>query len=148
MNRQSQWLFEAPFMLERERHTRLEKEIEKNGHTRQAWSECKREGTRQRSCDIIFKVKFQSSFQDFRREVERALERWMTATNARRLVEKLEGKLKQWHQEISNLKYPDNACMKLWGKITYRGPGNDNTWRVVDVSLEAYELLSKSERWC
>jgi hypothetical protein len=148
MNKQNRWLFEAPFVLESEHHTRLGKEIEKNGHTRQEWSECKLEGTRQRNCDIIFKVKFQSSFKDFRREVERALERWMTATNAQRLVKKLEGKLKQWHQEISDLKYPDNACMKLWGKITYRGPGDDSTWRVVDVSLGAYELLSKSERWC
>jgi hypothetical protein len=121
----------------------LGKDIEKKGHIRQEWSECKREGTRQRSCDITFKVKFRRSFGDFRREAERALGTWMTGARARMLIEKLEEKLKKWHQEILDLNYPDNAPMRLIGKIVYRGP--NGTWRVVDVSLPAYMLFSRAQ---
>ena len=57
----------------------LGKDIEKNGYLRHEWSECKHQGARQRRCDITFRVKFRYTFADFRREAERAFERWMTA---------------------------------------------------------------------
>jgi hypothetical protein len=121
----------------------LGKDIKKNGHIRQEWSECKREGARQRRCDITFKVKFRRSFGDFRREAERAFGRWMTGARARMLIEKREETLKKWHQEIFDLNYPDNAPMCLLGEIIYRGP--NGTWRVVDVSLQAYMLFSRAQ---
>lgn len=49
----------------------LGQDVVKNGHERDKWSACKREGPRQRNCDITFKVKFRRSFEDFRREAER-----------------------------------------------------------------------------
>jgi hypothetical protein len=132
MNQQSKWLFEAPLLLE-----------VKNGHEREKWSACKREGARQRSCDITFKVKFRRSFRDFRSEVEQALGRWMTSGRAQILTKKLEEKLKKFHQEIIDLNYPDVAPMHILGKMIYRG-AND-TWRVVDGSFQAYMLFSKSQ---
>lgn len=121
----------------------LGKEIEKNGHIRKVWSECQREGVRQRRCDIEFKVKYRSSFEDFRREVERAFGRWMTLPRARTLIKKLEERLKKWHQEISGLNYPINAPMRILGAMVYRG--SNGTWRVVDVSLQAYMLFLRAQ---
>jgi hypothetical protein len=121
----------------------LGKDIEKSGHVRKAWSECQAEGTRQRRCDIEFKVKYRSSFEDFRREVERAFARWMTLPRAHSFIKKLEAKLKQWHQEISDLNYPANAPMQVLGAMVYRGPSG--TWRVVDVVLQAYMLFSSTQ---
>jgi hypothetical protein len=121
----------------------LGKDIEKNGHVRQTWSECKHEGTRQRRCDITFKVKFRSSFADFRREAERALARWMTGARARLLIEKLEPRLKKWHKEISDLNYPDNTPLCLIGEMVYRGA--NSTWRVVEVLLQAYKLFPSAQ---
>ena len=121
----------------------LGKDIEKNGHLRREWSECKHEGTRQRKCDITFRVKFRPTFGDFRREAERGFERWMTGARARMLIEKWEERLRKWHQDISALNYPDNAPVCLLGDITYRGA--NGTWRVVDVRLAAYMMFPKSQ---
>jgi len=121
----------------------LGKDIAKNGHVRQEWFECKREGTRQRHCDIEFKVKYRSSFGDFRREVERAFGRWMTLPRAQSLIEKLEKSLKKWHREISDVKYRANAPMHILGEIVYRGA--NGTWRVVDVLLQAYMLFPSAQ---
>lgn len=121
----------------------LGKDIDKNGHKRQVWSECKREGRRQRRCDITFRVKFRRNPGDFRREAERALGRWMTGARARALVGKKEETLQKWHQEISELNYPENAPICLLGAITYRGL--NGAWRVVDVLLSAYMLFPRSQ---
>jgi hypothetical protein len=114
----------------------------RNGHIRQSWSECRREGTRQRRCDITFRVKFRPNFGDFRRETERALKRWMTGARARTLIGRLEETLRRWHQEISDLNYPENAPICLLGQIIYRGL--NGTWRVVDVLLQAHMTFTRA----
>lgn len=123
--------------------TALGKDIVKSGHVRKAWSECQREGARQRRCDIEFRVRYRASIGDFRREVEKALSRWMTRARARELMEKIAAKLSKWHQEITDLNYPNNAPMRILGAFVYRG--SDDAWRVIDVSLSAYMLFSKAQ---
>lgn len=121
----------------------LGKDIVKNGHVRNAWAECEREGARQRCCDIELKIRYRASFADFRREVEKALARWMTLPRARALAGKLAAKLSKWHQEIADLNYLDKVPMRLFGAFVYRG--GDDAWRVVDVALSTYMLFSQAQ---
>ncbi|MBD9356762.1 hypothetical protein [Methylomonas albis] len=118
-------------------------DIEKNGHIRKAWSECQREGGRQRRCDIEFRIRYRKSFVGFRSEVELAMTRWMTVPRARALTAKLELGLKKWHREIADLNYQEAAPLRIFGAFVYRGA--DSTWRIVDVSLSTYMLFSRAQ---
>ena len=120
----------------------LGNDIEKDGHIRQEWSECKWEGTHQRTCDITFRVKFRRTFKDFRLEVEKAFARWMTEERARFLIQKWEEKLKNWHQAISNNNYPEQAPVCLSGEIIYIT--RQGEWGVFDILLQSYMTFSAS----
>ena len=94
-------------------------------------------GERERSCPIDFRVTFRSSYEDFRREVERAFARWMTDERARILIKKLEATLRKFHSQMPGGMALDNFPVTVLGDIRYRGP--NGTWRVVDVLLTGWE---------
>ena len=107
----------------------------RRGHSvRAQWSQCGREGTRQRRCGVFLGVTFRSSFADFRRGVEQALKDWMTPGRAAELVKKRERDLKAYHKRLLDDKMSDYARVALVGSMTYRGP-NGGEWRVVDIDL-------------
>jgi hypothetical protein len=83
---------------------------------------------------VFLGVPFRSSFADFRREVERALENWMTKGRAAELVKRREKDLKAIHKRLRDDKMPDTAVVAVVGTMTYRGP-NGGEWRVVDIWL-------------
>jgi hypothetical protein len=107
----------------------------RKGHSvREQWSQCGREGTRQRRCGVFLGVPFRSSFADFRREVERALRDWMTPGRAAELVKKRERDLKAIHKKLLDDKMRAPATIAVVGTMTYRGPTNGE-WRVTDIEL-------------
>jgi len=107
--------------------------ITRNGHTRVKWSLCSKVGPRQRVCGITLKIRFRASFEDFRKEVERALRSWMTAPRAKMLTDKRAEQLKVRHKNMLDRNLPDLSPIELSGLITYRGPdGPQQEWRVVD----------------
>lgn len=109
----------------------------KGGHKRSA---CTSPHDRERLCPIDFKVTYRSSYEDFRREVERAFGRWMTEPRARALIAKREKTLKAMHSEMPSRigMCLDKCPVTLFADIRYRGP-NGGTWRVVDVELTSWD---------
>jgi hypothetical protein len=108
--------------------------VRKGRHVREKWSQCGREGARQRRCGLYLGVPFRQSFEEFRREVERALANWMTPDRAAELVKKRQEHLKAFHKDSLDSKFPNNTVLALVGTLTYRG-ATDGGWRVVDGDL-------------
>lgn len=83
---------------------------------------------------IGLKVIFRRSFTDFRREVQRAVERWVKDPRAASsLVTASENLLKGHHNQMLAEKVPDNAILRLWGSFFYRATGC--TWNVVKLTF-------------
>lgn len=81
---------------------------------------------------IGLKVVFRESFPDFRREVERAVERWIEPSrHARLLVEAREGHLKRLHKQMLDEKVPDKAALQLAGSFFYKVP--PGAWRIANL---------------
>jgi hypothetical protein len=93
---------------------------------------------------IGLKVIFRRPFADFRREVQRAVERWVTDPRvAGSLVTASENLLKRHHNQMLAEKVPDNALVRLWGSFFYRATGC--TWSAVKLAFpperERWELM-------
>jgi len=93
---------------------------------------------------IGLRVIFRRSFADFRREVQRAVERWVTDPRvASSLVTASENLLKGHHNQMLAEKVPDNALVRLWGSFFYRATGC--TWSAVKLAFpperERWELM-------
>jgi hypothetical protein len=112
----------------------LSEGVRKGRHVREKWSQCGREGPRQRRCGLILGVPFRQSYEEFRREVERALANWMTPKRAAEVVKKRQENLKAFHRESLASKFPNDTVLAVVGTLTYRGPTNGQ-WRVVDGDL-------------
>lgn len=83
---------------------------------------------------IGLKVIFRRPFADFRREVQRAVERWVTDPRvAGSLVSASENLLKRHHNKMLAEKVPDNALVRLWGSFFYRATGC--TWSPVNLTF-------------
>jgi hypothetical protein len=83
---------------------------------------------------IGLKVIFRRPFADFRREVQRAVERWVTDPRvAGSLVTASENLLKRQHNQMLAEKLPDNALVRLWGSFFYRATGC--TWSAVKLAF-------------
>jgi hypothetical protein len=83
---------------------------------------------------IGLKVTFRSSFPDFRREVQRAVERWAKDPRvASKLVTTNENLLKGHHKQMLAEKVPDNAPVRLFGSFSYEATGC--TWSVVKLTF-------------
>jgi hypothetical protein len=81
---------------------------------------------------IGLKVVFRESFPDFRREVERAVARWIEpARHARLLVGAREGHLKRLHKQMLDEKVPDKAALQLAGSFFYKVP--PGAWRIANL---------------
>jgi hypothetical protein len=98
---------------------------------------------------IGLKVIFRRSFADFRREVQRAVERWVTDPRvASSLVTASENHLKGNHNQMLAEKVPDNALVRLWGVFFYRATGC--TWSAVKLTFpperERWERISPNVR--
>ena len=90
---------------------------------------------------IGLKVIFRRSFVDFRREVQRAVERWATDPRvASKLVTANENVIKRQHKQMLAEKVPDKAPLLLIGSFYYRATGC--TWNLVKL-----EFSSDRERW-
>ena len=90
---------------------------------------------------IGLRVIFRRSFADFRREVQRAVERWVTDPRvASKLVTANENLLKGHHKEMLAEKVPDKAPVVLTGSFFYQATGC--TWSVVKVTFQPGR-----ERW-
>jgi hypothetical protein len=67
---------------------------------------------------IGLKVIFRRSFADFRREVQRAVERWVKDPRvASSLVTASENLLKGHHNQMLAEKVPNNVLVRLWGSF-------------------------------
>jgi hypothetical protein len=83
---------------------------------------------------IGLKVIFRRSFADFRREVQRAVERWVKDPRvATKLVTESENLLKGHHKQMLAEKVPDNALVRLFGSFAYEATGC--IWRVVKITF-------------
>jgi hypothetical protein len=81
---------------------------------------------------IGLRVVFRDSFPDFRREVERAVERWIEpARHAQLLVGAREGHLKRLHKQMLDEKVPDKAALQLAGSFFYKVP--PGAWRIANL---------------
>lgn len=109
--------------------------VVKEGHRRF----CSAPDGRAVSCDLILRVKFRHSFQEFLREVEGAYGRWMERSTARTLVKSLQKDLKQWHQELLSAKALNNDPVMLVAGLHYRR--SNGTWLVDRSDLRQYWRL-------
>jgi hypothetical protein len=90
---------------------------------------------------IGLKVIFRRSFADFRREVQRAVERWVPDPRvASNLVTASENLLKGHHNQMLAEKVPDNTLVRRWGSVFYRATGC--TWSAVKLTFPP-----ERERW-
>jgi hypothetical protein len=81
---------------------------------------------------IGLRVVFRQSFSDFRREVERAVERWIEpARHARALIAAREGHLQKLHKQMLDEKVPDNAAVQVAGSFFYKVPSG--AWRIANL---------------
>jgi hypothetical protein len=82
---------------------------------------------------IGLKVIFRRSFADFRREVQRAVERWVKDPRvASSLVTASENLLKGHHNQMLAEKVPNNVLVRLWGSFFYRATGCN--WETVKLT--------------
>ena len=109
--------------------------VAKDGHRRF----CGDPSGRSVTCDLVLKVRFRRSFDEFLRTVEEAYGRWMTRPTARMLVKKLQEDLKQRHQEMLNSKLFDNDPVILTAGLSYRR--SNGTWLASDSSLRQWRSL-------
>lgn len=91
------------------------------------------------TCDLVLKIRFRRSFDEFLRAVEDAYGRWMARPTARMLVKKLQKDLKQFHQEMLDSKRFDNDPVILTVGLSYRR--SNGTWLVSDSSLRQWQSL-------
>jgi hypothetical protein len=90
---------------------------------------------------IGLKVIFRRSFADFRREVQRAVERVVPDPRvASKLVTASENLLKGHHKQMLAEKVPDNAPVRLFGTFSYEATGC--TWSAVKLAFPP-----ERERW-
>jgi hypothetical protein len=88
------------------------------------------------NCDLNLNVKFRSSFEKFRLEVEDAYARWTTKKIAQMLVNNFQGNLKKLHDEMVDSKLRDNSSIVLVASLKYRM--SNGAWIVVDSSLRQW----------
>lgn len=91
------------------------------------------------SCDLMLKIRFRRSFDEFLREVESAYGRWMERPTARRLIKTLQKTLKEWHQQMLYGKHLDNDPIVLTAGLFYRK--SNGTWLVDSSNLRQYSWL-------
>ena len=103
------------------------------------WRFCQAPSGRSISCDLILKIRFRRSFDEFLREVEVAYGRWMESSTARMLVKKLDKDLKQWHGEMLNFHSLDDDPMCLTVGLYYRK--SNGSWLVKDSDLRVWRRL-------
>jgi hypothetical protein len=83
---------------------------------------------------IGLKVIFRRSFANFRREVQRAVERVVTDPRvASKFMTANENLLKGHHKQMLDEKVPDNALVRLVGSFSYKATGC--TWSVVKLTF-------------
>lgn len=109
--------------------------VVKDGHRRY----CGAPSGRSVSCDLVLKVNFRRSFDEFLHEVENAYGRWMERPTARKLIKQLHDNLKVWHQDMLNFKLLDNDPIELVAGLYYRRP--NGTWLVDGSSLRQWRRL-------
>jgi len=88
-------------------------------------------------------VKFRSSFEKFRREVEDAYARWTAKKIAQTLVKNFQGNLKKLHDAMVYSKLRDNSSIVLAASLKYRM--SNGAWIVVDSSLTQWRKLRLSD---
>jgi hypothetical protein len=109
--------------------------VVKNGHRRF----CPRVSATERimTCDLVLKVNFRRSFEEFLRGVENAYVSWMARSDAQKLIKKLHGDLKKYHQDMSNLL--NNDPITLTVGLSYRR--SNGKWLVYDSQLRQWQGL-------
>ena len=109
--------------------------VAKNGHRRF----CGAADDGAVSCDLLLRVKFRRSFEEFLREVENAYAKWMERFTARRLVKNVTTDLKQWHQELLRASALDNDPIMISAGLFYRSA--NGAWLVERSDLRQYWRL-------
>jgi hypothetical protein len=109
--------------------------VSKNGHRRF----CGAADDGAVACDLLLRVKFRRSFEEFLREVENAYVRWMERSTARRLIKNLTTDLKQWHQELLRASALDNDPIMISAGLFYRSA--NGAWLVERSDLRQYWRL-------
>jgi hypothetical protein len=109
--------------------------VRANGHRRF----CQAPSGRTVSCDLILKVRFRKSFDQFVREVEGAYARWMERSTAQKLVKKLEKDIKQSHGEMLSSHALDDDPICLTVGLFFRK--SNGSWLVNDSSFRQWRRL-------
>jgi hypothetical protein len=142
MNRQSQWLFEAPFASETDHHTNpyTNSEYYRNSEWEAEWeveSLCPGASISTHKVRVL-RVPFKKDFHDFLREVERAIGRWTVfrsdgGKRVRQLIERWKGNLRSIHQNNLNAGLRSGALIDIMVNFYYTGKGR--SLRVCSIAI-------------